>query len=481
MKKTKWVKIGERAYLPFSFSFNGSQNSMKYLKRYGDFKNQDKALMYQNRFCWPENEIDLIANYQINQYKKQGAKYLWSMAEKCESEGHKFIKKIKELVTKKITNRSDITDNLSEVIEEYRKFVVFMTLPWVLEKFFGEQLHMILSKRNLKERVEIEKKLNQPIKQNEGEFEQISLLKIVSMMKKEDDFNPSVLNKVKKHIEEYSWLPMRWLMGEPMQEKDVIARLKSAFMDNFKEKLEELEGQPNEIKKESEEIMEQLKLNPEEKQLVLLLKEYVFIRTFRSDMINKAFLLIISRLEQAAKELGLSYNEVLLLSYGEIIDCLKSPEELRKIKVEERKKSWLLYRDAENIKVYSGKEAEKFAEEQGLSEETHEDVQEVHGNTGYKGLISGRVKIVNNPNEISKVEKGDILVAVMTFPSYIVAMERAAAFVTDEGGVLCHAAIVAREMKKPCVIATRNSTKVFRDGDLVEVDADNGVVRKINN
>ena len=67
----------------------------------------------------------------------------------------------------------------------------------------------------------------------------------------------------------------------------------------------------------------------------------------------------------------------------------------------------------------------------------------------------------------------------MTFPSFIAAMEKAAAFVTDEGGILCHAAIVSREMNKPCVIATKIATKIFKDGDLVEVDADKGVVRKV--
>jgi len=59
-------------------------------------------------------------------------------------------------------------------------------------------------------------------------------------------------------------------------------------------------------------------------------------------------------------------------------------------------------------------------------------------------------------------------------------MEKAAAFVTDEGGILCHAAIVAREMKKPCIVGTRYATQIFHDGDLVEVDADKGMVRKIS-
>ena len=58
-------------------------------------------------------------------------------------------------------------------------------------------------------------------------------------------------------------------------------------------------------------------------------------------------------------------------------------------------------------------------------------------------------------------------------------MHKAAAFVTDAGGILSHAAITAREMKKPCVIGTQIATKVFKDGDFIEVDANKGIVRKI--
>jgi pyruvate,water dikinase len=68
----------------------------------------------------------------------------------------------------------------------------------------------------------------------------------------------------------------------------------------------------------------------------------------------------------------------------------------------------------------------------------------------------------------------------MTDPHYLPIMKKAAAFVTDEGGLLCHAAIVARELKKPCVISTKVATKIFKDGDLVEVDANRGIIRKIH-
>jgi pyruvate,water dikinase len=67
----------------------------------------------------------------------------------------------------------------------------------------------------------------------------------------------------------------------------------------------------------------------------------------------------------------------------------------------------------------------------------------------------------------------------MTFPSFISAMQKAAAFVTDEGSITCHAAIIAREMKKPCIVGTKIATQILHDGDLVDVDADNGVVKII--
>lgn len=66
-----------------------------------------------------------------------------------------------------------------------------------------------------------------------------------------------------------------------------------------------------------------------------------------------------------------------------------------------------------------------------------------------------------------------------SLPPLVPAMNRAAAIITNTGGITCHAAIVSREMKKPCIIGTKIATRVLKDGDLVEVDADKGVVRII--
>lgn len=97
-----------------------------------------------------------------------------------------------------------------------------------------------------------------------------------------------------------------------------------------------------------------------------------------------------------------------------------------------------------------------------------------------KGKVTGAVCLVRNYKADNKRFKAkSILVAGMTRPEYVPLMKQALAVVTDEGGITCHAAIVSRELGIPCVIGTKIATQVLKDGDRVEVDATNGVVRKI--
>jgi len=103
----------------------------------------------------------------------------------------------------------------------------------------------------------------------------------------------------------------------------------------------------------------------------------------------------------------------------------------------------------------------------------------IKGQSAFLGKVSGIVKIIFNKRQIKDFKKGEILVMPMTTPNYVSIMKKASAFITDEGGITCHAAILARELKKPCVIGTKIATKVLHDGDLVEVDADKGVVKII--
>ena len=111
-----------------------------------------------------------------------------------------------------------------------------------------------------------------------------------------------------------------------------------------------------------------------------------------------------------------------------------------------------------------------------FGKKTLDQVRDLRGLTASVGRVVGTVKIINSAREVGKIQQGDILVAVMTRPDYIAGIKKAAAIVTNEGGVTCHAAIVSRELGVPCIIGTKIATEVLKDGDLVEVNANHGVV-----
>ena len=92
------------------------------------------------------------------------------------------------------------------------------------------------------------------------------------------------------------------------------------------------------------------------------------------------------------------------------------------------------------------------------------------------GIAFGIVKMIPTAKDIGRMEKGEILVTEMTSPDFVPAMKKAAAIVTNSGGMTCHAAIVSREMGIPCIVGTGNATEVLKGGDVVTVDAKRGVV-----
>ena len=94
------------------------------------------------------------------------------------------------------------------------------------------------------------------------------------------------------------------------------------------------------------------------------------------------------------------------------------------------------------------------------------------------GLATGRVIIYDTSMSLDSVKEGDVLVTEMTMPDMVPAMSRAAAIVTDEGGMTCHAAIISRELGTPCVVGTGNATEILKDGMEITVDGTTGTVYK---
>ncbi|MCX6784550.1 MAG: PEP-utilizing enzyme [Candidatus Komeilibacteria bacterium] len=103
--------------------------------------------------------------------------------------------------------------------------------------------------------------------------------------------------------------------------------------------------------------------------------------------------------------------------------------------------------------------------------------QAIKGSVAFRGNVSGKVRIIRYKKDINKLKVGEILVTDMTSPDFIQALKKAKAIITNEGGLTCHAAIIARELKKPCIVGTKIATQLLKTGDRVEVNADLGLVK----
>lgn len=104
---------------------------------------------------------------------------------------------------------------------------------------------------------------------------------------------------------------------------------------------------------------------------------------------------------------------------------------------------------------------------------------EVHGKCAFPGVVQGKVCIINAVDDMKKFQEGNVIVSINTNPTLMPVLERCRAIVTDEGGLICHAAIIARELKKPCIIGTKIATKMFKDGDMIEVNANEDTIKRI--
>ncbi|MBI5002588.1 hypothetical protein HZC31_04335 [Candidatus Woesearchaeota archaeon] len=182
--------------------------------------------------------------------------------------------------------------------------------------------------------------------------------------------------------------------------------------------------------------------------------------------------IIIPLAQKEAKKAGVNENAVNYLTYKEIL--AKEWQKYNERKNQEGNYVYAVIDEKEYISFRT--DAEKIIEM--LEPITKE--QEIKGRCAYPGIVKGRVRIVNDRTIKGVIfNKGEILVSVSTSPIYMPFIEKATAIITDEGGLVCHAAILSRELKIPCVIGTKNATRMLKDGDLVEVDAEKGIVKKI--
>jgi len=223
-----------------------------------------------------------------------------------------------------------------------------------------------------------------------------------------------------------------------------------------------------------------LKPSQNEKQFLKLAPYIIFFKDWRDEVRRKHCYYWTFLFDKIAKHFEIEYNDLGYLTLDEIEESLKK-NHLNKKSIKKRKENEVIITSENNelkIKVIDKNIPQRYKEIMKRVWQS-EKTTVVNGIIAQRGEVKGKAVIVRSFHDLKKVNKGDVLIANTTHPNHLPGMQRAAAFVTNEGGMLSHAAIIAREMKKPCIVGTKIATKIFKDGDLVEVDANKGVVKKI--
>lgn len=444
-------------------------------------------------FPWPENisflskeKILFVCEYKKlrEQGKKNFLKYI--MDDKQLKHFYRLWQKnLKKFLKLQAGISADKLKKLSKkelsklFLEWYKLHIEFWRIGLLPEisNWGGEFLLKTELEKNNKYLPYVFERLSAPEELSFYKKAELELLKIRKCKQGSEGFE----NKLQQYQRKYFWLGNSYSDTKILTKNHFKKELLSFSPKKVKTIIWEIENYPRSIKKEKKKIIKEYKLSKKIEKIAKRLsfciwwqdlrKQYIFLANHYTDVF----------LREISKRYAISFEYLHYYGDFEIEELLKIGKRITDKEIRKRLDGFLdHYQSSKNkTSYYSGEKAKKLVEPY-IKISVDKDIKELKGLVVSSGkTVRAKVKILASPKEVGKMKKGEILVASMTSPDFIVAMKKASAIITDEGGMTCHAAIVSRELGIPCITATRIATKVLKDGDVVEIDTERGVVRII--
>ncbi len=304
--------------------------------------------------------------------------------------------------------------------------------------------------------------------------EKLNRIKVAIKLKQKKATKKDII----KHREKYNWMNTNWagvnLLSLNYFKKQIYQMAKWPLAKLLKEKNKLLFWQKQHQKK-VETLQKKLKLTKEIKVLCGLCSTFSDWREERK-MDSMITLIALDKIINEFSKRTKLPKKLLLFLDGQEFTSMEAIKN-KKNELQKRTKTCFYHvAKAGKLMVFTGKEALTLHQ---LLENSLTHSKTLTGATAYKGKIKGTAKLVVSAKDFKKIKRGDILVTQMTRPEFMPILHKVSAIVTDEGGITCHAAIMSRELKIPCVIGTQTATKMLKNGDLVEVDANQGAIKII--
>jgi phosphohistidine swiveling domain-containing protein len=278
--------------------------------------------------------------------------------------------------------------------------------------------------------------------------------------------------KILQFTEKYGWLGTRHFLGEPTQVKDVIRQiwqLKELDIESERTR----RRQAGELReRQFAEAVAELGIEGNDLEIVNGICEHVYLKSYRKELMSKVAFEMRPLFWEISDRMGLGYDEFVNLTLDEVREFFEKGEVLSLETLKEREQGYAYAVIGSEIMLVVGDMLQRV---KASLYTQYKD--EVTGQPANVGIVTGIVRVVLKKEDVDKLRTGDVFVTDMTNADIAVAACRCSAIVTDKGGILCHAAILSRELGIPCIVGTGNATQILKDGQWVEVDATKGVVR----
>lgn len=317
--------------------------------------------------------------------------------------------------------------------------------------------------------------------------------KVERLNRSDLDIYVDLKKNILKHYEKYKTLSLgdgNWVFKPEAELERFVSDFKRPVSE-FEQKATQIKNHPKEVLSERKNLAKDLYLSKETLKTIELLATLSHVRySMRVEGFIPLIYAVIQVFDELAERLGLGADRDYIfpyMTYEEFADskaqgsAVVSRAELRRRRGK-RGEYMLLLERGKVFYLYGRAAGNMF--KKLVPQVNHKELIEMNGVSAEQGHVKGTVTVYQWGDDMASallsIKKHQILVAGQTRPAMMPIIRMAKGIVTDEGGVTSHAAIVARELRIPTVINTNNATNVFKTGDKIELDANNGVVRKLS-
>lgn len=295
--------------------------------------------------------------------------------------------------------------------------------------------------------------------------------------------------RMQVHQRKYFWIQNSFREALYLEEKyflDQVADLINKMTEReIQKEIAKLQIKKEVTRKQRDKISQQYKLSKQTQFFFALIRLFTLQQDQRKENVQKLVYCIDQLWVEAAKRYRITKAELNNYFVSELAELLQRGKIVPPSIFNTRKKLVFfsyLQNDQIATDTLTGKEAAEIMNFFKKRKRKLVALRKIKGLVASRGnlanVITGRVRIVFDPGK-DLFRRGEILVTGMTRPEFVPLMKKAKAIITNEGGITTHAAIISRELNLPCIIGTKIATKILKDGDVVEINLQKGIVQKV--